>query len=329
MTSRAPSVPPVLPGFSYRYPLGVGGFADVFLYEQDRPRRSVAVKVLLQTLLDPQVLRRFNAEADVMASLGAHPSILTVHAAGISADGRPYLVMEHCPSVLIRRGDEASAPLTAERVLAVGVKIASALETAHRAGVLHRDIKPSNLLVTSYGAPVLADFGIATSLSAGANDGLWAMSVPWAAPEVLEEATPGSVASEIWSLGATLYTLLAARAPFETGTREADTRERQRKRILHDRPFPLPPSVPDRLASVVESTLRRRPDERPVSMLALARELQGAQAALGLPETPLELPRGEWAPEVAEGRFDDAGLRDAVVAAVPVATRRRRRFGRA
>ncbi len=138
VVSRLPSTPPTLSGFNYVRPLGAGGFADVFLFEQNLPHRSVAVKVLLQSVVDAEVLRMFNAEADVMARLSSHPSILTVYAASISADGRPYLVMEYCPNG--PAGRFRRNPFSIPDALDVGVRIASALETAHRAGVLHRDI---------------------------------------------------------------------------------------------------------------------------------------------------------------------------------------------
>ena len=73
MTSRLPSTPPILPGLAYVRPLGSGGFADVFLYEQDMPRRNVAVKVMPSDVRDPDLRRMFNAEADVLAHLSAHP----------------------------------------------------------------------------------------------------------------------------------------------------------------------------------------------------------------------------------------------------------------
>ena len=95
---RLPSQPPVLPGFSYVHVLGSGGFADVFLYEQNMPRRQVAVKVMLSEVVNDQVRQMFQAEANLMAQLSAHPSILTVYQASVSADGRPYLVMELCSS---------------------------------------------------------------------------------------------------------------------------------------------------------------------------------------------------------------------------------------
>src|SRR3954469_7532694 len=103
MARRLPSTPPVIPGFSPVHVLGSGGFADVFLYQQDMPRRAVAVKVLPSDVRDPGLLRMFNSEADVLAHLSAHPSIVTVYQAGISADGRAYIVMEYCPGSLAQR----------------------------------------------------------------------------------------------------------------------------------------------------------------------------------------------------------------------------------
>ena len=154
MARRLPSEPPVLPGFSYIHVLGSGGFADVFLYEQNMPRRQVAVKVLLSEVVNDQVRQMFQAEANLMAQLSAHPSILTVYQASVSSDGRPYLVMEMCSSGLGDRYRRERVPVA--EVLHIAVKIGSAIETAHRAGVLHRDIKPSNILQTAYGHPVLS-----------------------------------------------------------------------------------------------------------------------------------------------------------------------------
>src|SRR5690554_3647412 len=90
LARRVTAQPPVLPGYSYVRPLGSGGFADVYLYEQDMPRRVVAIKVLVDDAVNPEVLRTFNVETDILARLSTHPSIVTIHHASISADGRPY-----------------------------------------------------------------------------------------------------------------------------------------------------------------------------------------------------------------------------------------------
>lgn len=87
---------PKIPGFEYVGLLGMGGFADVFEYRQDFPRRPVAVKVLLSTSLDAGARDAFFAEANIMARLSQHPSIVTIHQAAIASDGRPYFVMEFC-----------------------------------------------------------------------------------------------------------------------------------------------------------------------------------------------------------------------------------------
>ena len=229
VATRLPSAPPILPGLAYIRPLGSGGFADVFLYEQDMPRRDVAVKVLPSDVRDPDLRRMFNAEADVLAHLSAHPSIVTVYQAGISADGRPYIVMEFCPGSLAQRYRLERIPV--DEVLTIGVKMASALESAHRAGLVHRDVKPSNILVTTFGAPVLADFGISSSLTRATADEVLAMSIPWSAPEVIAEQTAGTVTSEVWSLGATVYSLLAGHSPFERRDRGQNTKEQLRRRI--------------------------------------------------------------------------------------------------
>ena len=262
MARRLPSAPPNLPGFSYVRALGSGGFADVFLFEQNMPRRQVAVKVLLAEVVNDQVRQLFQAEANLMAQLSSHPSILTVFQAGVSADGRPYLVMEYCSSTLSQR--YRAEPLAVAEVLRIGVMIASAVETAHRAGILHRDIKPSNILTTAYGHPVLSDFGIAATLSEAERSDAVGLSIPWSAPEVLIDDVSGSVASEVWSLGATLYSRLAGRSPFEhpgSDNTSADLMARISKAKVPDIGRT---DVPPRLELILRRAMSRRPEAREV-----------------------------------------------------------------
>lgn len=303
MARRLPSSPPVLPGFTYVTVLGSGGFADVFLYEQDMPRRQVAVKVMLAEIVTDRLRAMFRAEADLMAQLSAHPSVLTVHQASVAADGRPYLVMELCSSSLSDR--YRREPLGVAEVLRVGIRIASAVETAHRAGVLHRDIKPANILTTAFGHPVLSDFGIASTLEDAAATDAVGLSIPWSAPEVLADESPGTVRSEVWSIAATVYSLLAGRSPFEVPGGQNAPADLV-ARIQRARPLPTGRAdVPERLELVLRRAMSRQPSARPESALAFVRELQAVEAELRLAQTPLEVASEEWASAVAAAVDED------------------------
>ncbi|MFT4124060.1 MAG: serine/threonine-protein kinase [Microbacteriaceae bacterium] len=323
MATRLPERPPVLAGLHHVRALGRGGFADVFLFEQDMPRRQVAVKVLHHGVVNEDVRRMFNAEADVMARLGAHPSIVTVYDASISADGRPYLVMELCPRSMGSR--YRTEVIAVPEVLDTGVRIASALETAVREGILHRDIKPANILISAFGTPVLADFGIATALSGRGQELLPAMSVPWSAPEVVEDRTPGTVASEVWALGATLYTLLAGRTPFEVDDPSQNTRERLIARISRARYRAIGRrDVPEPLEGLLRRTMERDPARRPARLVDVARELQRVQAGLGITPTALEVAEQGWSAVAGALDLDDGAARGPVVSTVPHESRRPR-----
>ncbi|TDN90607.1 serine/threonine-protein kinase [Microbacterium sp. BK668] len=324
MATRLPSAPPILPGLTYIRPLGSGGFADVFLYEQDMPRRDVAVKVLPSDVRDPELRRMFNAEADVLAHLSAHPSIVTVYQAGISADGRPYIVMEYCPGSLAQRYRIERLPVP--EVLEIGVRMASALESAHRAGLVHRDVKPSNILVTTFGAPVLADFGISSSLARATADEVLAMSIPWSAPEVVAEQTAGTVASEVWSLGATVYSLLAGHSPFERRERGQNTKEQLRRRIARASYTPIARTdVPAALQDVLARSMSREAGRRHASAREFAEALRAVQAELGISPTALEVPTEEWAAASGPVDFADSTMRGAVRSRVEHEGRRKTR----
>ncbi|TNU76273.1 serine/threonine protein kinase [Miniimonas arenae] len=286
MTART-SGPPAIDGYTPMALVGHGGHADVYTYQQRSPRRVVAVKVLAapEGGADTEALSAaLEAEADYLAELSRHPSIVTVHSAGVSADGRPYIVMEYCarPGLgSVYRRQRLGVP----EVLRIGIRLASAVETAHRAGVLHRDIKPANVLVTDFGWPALADFGIAGAVGAGSAAGV---SVPWAAPEVLVRGTADE-RSDIYSLGATLYALLAQRSPFEVPGADNDPYELM-ARIERGNPPPVGrPDVPQSLESVLHRALGPAA-ARYRSAADLGRALQQVELELSLPVTELDLP---------------------------------------
>lgn len=324
MARRLPSQPPILPGFSHIHVLGSGGFADVFLYEQNMPRRQVAVKVMLSEVVNDQVRQMFQAEANLMAQLSAHPSILTVYQASVSSDGRPYLVMELCSSSLSARYRSERIPVA--EVLRIAVKIGSAIETAHRAGVLHRDIKPSNILLTAYGHPVLSDFGIAATLSESVSQEAVGMSIPWSAPEVLMDETAGTVESEVWALAASVYSLLAGRSPFEVpgeSNRSTDLIARiNRAKVQPIGRTDVPPSLERTLARAMS----RKPENRPSSVLELVREFQAAESDLGVPQTPIEVAMDDWALATVADLEDRTRIRRVVAASDDKGKRRRRRI---
>ncbi|MGO1393068.1 serine/threonine-protein kinase [Agrococcus casei] len=285
-TKRAPGEPPKLPGFEYSSLLGSGGFADVFLYDQQLPRRQVAVKVLVADANDERIRSSFRREANLMAQLSAHPAIVTIHAAAVSDDGRPFIVMEYCPKpnlgVQYKR-DRFSVP----EVLALGVQIAGAVESAHRVGILHRDIKPANILVTQYRRPALTDFGIATTDDGQPGGG--GMSIPWSPPEAFGSPPEASAASDTFSLAATLYTLLAGRSPFELPGHSNSSLDLTR-RIRSGDVTPLTRSdVPDSLRQLFEIALDPEPERRYTTALSLGHALQRIETELSLPVTTIDV----------------------------------------
>lgn len=292
---RPPAPPPALPGFTYVDVLGSGGFADVYLYEQQLPRRRVAVKVMLPDRMASGSAEQFTAEANVMALLSTHPAIVTIYQAGVSDDGRPYLVMEYCSRPNLQVRSRAAAFSVAE-ALRVGVQVAAAVETAHRAGILHRDIKPANILVTEYNRPALTDFGIATT--AESEESSAGMSIPWSPPESFSDAPASGVATDVYALGATVYTLLAGRSPFE----QPGGRNGGADLIQRIESQPVPPlaraDAPASLQAVLERAMAKRPGDRYESALAFARALQRVQIELAHSVTPIDI-------------LDDAPLEDA------------------
>lgn len=285
---RPPAPPPTIEGFTFVKLLGSGGFSDVFLYEREFPRQKVAVKVLVPDAVDEETSRRFTAEANVMASLSNHPYIVSVYEARVTDDGRPYLVMQHYPRPNFHVRARAER-FTVPAVLRAGIQVAAAVETAHRAGVLHRDIKPSNILTSEYGRPGLTDFGIAVAGDAAPAEAE-GMSIPWSPPEIVAGSGQGDVRSDVYSLGATLWTLLAGgRSPFEAvggDNRNIDLIDR----IERGNVAPVDrPDVPDSLQRLLAQAMSKEPRGRPSSAAELARSLQVIEVEQRFDMTPFEV----------------------------------------
>ncbi|GGM85103.1 hypothetical protein GCM10011609_21630 [Lentzea pudingi] len=205
---------PHIPGLTELRPLGAGGFATVYTAHQPQLGRDVAVKIDNRVLADERDRRRFLREAQAAAKLSGHPHIIGIHDADITVSGTPYIVMELCTGGSLADQLDRQGSLHPDQVRDLGIKLADALAAAHQAGVLHRDIKPGNILVDRYGTPKLADFGLAALLDAqgGSTVTRDALSPSYAPPEAFAMAEPTPQA-DVYSLAATLYTLLAGKPP--------------------------------------------------------------------------------------------------------------------
>jgi len=216
-----------------------------------------------------------------------------VHHVGITPDGHPYLVMPLYPGASL--ADRARAErLGVEEVLRVGVQIGGAVEPAHRRGLLHSDLKPANILTSRYGSPGLTDFGLAGA-PADADSVESGVSVPWSAPEVLFGTAPASVKSDVYSLAATLWTLLVGQSPFELP--QGENRPAQLLRRIRATPAPRTgrSDVPDELEDLLACALRKDPSGRPASALELVRGLQAVERHLGGPVTEPVIGEGDVA----------------------------------
>jgi len=273
-----------------------GGFAVVYRGLDTRFDRTVALKILRSGTLNDRQLRRFNAECLAAGRLSSHPNIVTVYDAGTTPGHRPWLAMEYCSGGSLAHKLAGTGPLPVAEVVSIGARLCGALSAAHAAGILHRDVKPHNVLLTSYGEPALADFGIAGVVNddgtGGVSSETAAYTVVHAAPEILEGRT-GTPAADIYSLGSTLYTLLAGQAPF---AREASIGLAPLvSRILRgDLPVIERRGVPPELERLLRRSMSAQPQDRPTStelgagLTSLGRRLSSGEIVLpGAPGAPV------------------------------------------
>ncbi|MEV4654802.1 protein kinase [Micromonospora sp. NPDC049301] len=309
--------------------IGRGGFGVVYRAWQPDFSRWVAVKVLAADWHGPS-RSRFERELKVLGGLSDHPHIVTLHQAGRTAAGNPYLLMayEEGGSLAARLAADPDEP--ARRWVAAvagGIAVAGALETAHRAGVLHRDVKPENILISRYGEPKLADFGLARPRSVQPDPARCRVttSVLHAAPEILR-GEPAAVTADVYALASTVLHWIRGRPAFDAGTSDAGTSDahtsdagtsnaqpatgaqagsqrngraapeltRLLARIATEPVPDLRPSVvPDAVCAVLERALAKDPARRHPSAAAFAEDLQEAQRATGQPVTPFVLGGGD------------------------------------
>lgn len=252
--------------------IGRGGFADVYRAEQLSLGRTVAVKILREPATAPEAEARFRRECLAIGAVTDHPHIVGVHQGGFTGDGRAYLVMEYLPGGSLADRLRTQGPMPVPEAVSTVVKIARALAVAHRAGVLHRDVKPANIMISAYGEPALADFGIARVEGAHQTaTGLVTASIAHAAPEALEGRHP-TTATDIYSLGSTLHELCLGMAPHHQPGEESVWP--LMRRVISD---PVPDlgarGLGPALAAVLERMLAKDPSERHQDAEEVAEEL--------------------------------------------------------
>lgn len=289
MSQSRVSGPPLIPGFTYLKDLGRGGYSHVYLYERHLPRRHVAVKVMNGDVGEEETAA-FESEANRMAMLSSHPAILSVYEAGVTEDGRPFIVTEYCPPPHLG-AILAQGPMSIIDSLTTTIQIAGAVETAHRVRIIHRDIKPSNILMTAYHRPVLSDFGISAMTGRGASADLRGMSIPWAPPEQLSGTGGAHPGVDVYSLAASMYAMLSGHSPFEVPGGSNGIYEVSRRIINNPVPQIEREDIPPSLFRILTIALSKNPENRYPSALAFARALQQVEAELGVNVTPVDLLR--------------------------------------
>lgn len=227
--SPAPAHPDRIGNYRIQGILGEGGMGMVYLAEQDRPRRTVALKVVRPGMLGSAMLKRFEIETQVLGRL-QHPGVAQVFEAGMAtlsggSAPAPFFAMEYVRGQPLTE-HAAQAALGVRERLALLARICDAVQHAHSRGVIHRDLKPGNILVTPEGQPKVLDFGIARATDSDikatlqTDVGQLVGTLPYMSPEqVAGDAGALDTRSDVYTLGVILYELLAGRLPLDLSGR--------------------------------------------------------------------------------------------------------------
>lgn len=258
-----------------------GGMATVYQATDLRLVRTVAVKVLADSLAtDPGFVDRFIHEARATAAL-MHPNVVAVHDQGV-AENYPYLVMEFVPGRTLREVLRETGPMPSAHALEIMRAVLAGLGAAHDAGFVHRDVKPENVLITNDGHVKVTDFGIARVISdTPASDSTGSVilgTMAYVSPEAVQQQTIDQ-RTDVYSAGILLFELVTGRVPF-TGASPLDVAYRH---VNEDVPAPstIQPDVPPAIDHLVLAATRRNRNDR----LQTAREFQDgvARAQSGVP----------------------------------------------
>jgi WD40 repeat protein/serine/threonine protein kinase len=253
------------PRYEIQKLLGTGGMGTIYQARHKLMDRDVALKVIHPALVDrPGAVERFRREVRAAARL-THPNIVTAHDADQAGDCH-FLIMEYVPGQSLAQVLAERGPLPVAEACAAIRQAALGLQYAHEQGMVHRDIKPANLMVTA-GTVKILDFGLARFASelgvtggSPTQDGSVVGTPDYMAPEQADDSRKADIRADIYSLGCTLYHLLAGQAPFPTGTMMQKLRAHQEQA---PRPLAeLRPDVPVEVVRVVARMMAKDPVQR-------------------------------------------------------------------
>lgn len=275
--------------YAFERELGSGGMATVWLAQDLKLQRNVALKVLRPDLAAVMGVERFLAEIRITANL-SHPHILPLYDSG-EADGLLYYAMPHVEGETLKQRLGRERQIAIDEALQIAARIADALCHAHRHGIIHRDIKPANILFQD-GEPLVADFGIALAVSVAGKGRLTESGISLGTPHYMspEQATGETAltaATDIYSLGAVLYEMLSGEPPH----RGASVQSIIARLLTEDPTHPrvLRSSIPPAVDAAVMKALAKRPIDRFATAEEFRQHLQRLQhaSAKSPPEAPL------------------------------------------
>jgi serine/threonine protein kinase len=259
-------------------PIGQGAMGSVYKARDPALDRTVAVKtvgtVLLGSEAAEEFLERFRREARAAGRL-SHPHIVPVHDMGVDeAAGTPFIVMEYVDGVSLATMLKENPELPMSQALEILEQVASALDEAHRHGIVHRDVKPANVFVDTRGRVKVGDFGIARLPESDLTETGMRLGTPGYLPPEVLKGDRADARSDVFALGCVAYQVLTGRKPFEGPTREALALQ-----VLQSTPAPpraVRPEVPERVSALVMKALRQDPGQRPADAGAFLAELRGS-----------------------------------------------------
>ncbi|UUO08292.1 serine/threonine protein kinase [Blastopirellula sp. J2-11] len=266
--------------------LGRGAMAEVFLAQQTSLKRQVALKVLLPALaLQESYVKRFHREAQAAAAL-THANIVQIFEVGC-IDGTHFIAQEYVPGQTLKQLTGKTGSVDVKAAFAILRQVAAALVKAGEQGIVHRDIKPENVLITASGEVKVADFGLSRVMSQnGEGLNLTEIGVSLGTPLYMSpeqvEGKPTDARSDIYSLGVTIYHLVAGRPPFDGDT--ALSVAVQHLQTEPPRLETLRKDLPPQLTRVIHKMLAKKPENRQQNASELLQELRDVLEAVG-PET--------------------------------------------